>query len=88
MRLLSWSEYDGTPSGKGVLDLNALASPRSSTTVRDVLIEKHQTAASASSDALIDVDRPGPRVELHPLYLDRIAGAALNAQRELPDRLV
>ena len=54
MRLLS--EYDGTQSGKGVLDLNAAASPGSSITVRDVLIEKHPPAASASSDSLIDVD--------------------------------
>ena len=39
MRLLS--EYDRRPSGKGVLDLDAPASPGSSTTARDALIEKH-----------------------------------------------
>ena len=75
MRLLS--EYDGTPSGKGVLDLDAPASPGSSTTVRDVLIEKHPPAASASSDSLIDVDPSWTLVDVHPVYFDRITGAAI-----------
>ena len=75
MRLLS--EYDGTQSAKGVLDLNAPASPGSSTTVRDVLIEKHPPAASASSDSLIDVDPSWTPVDVHPVYFDRITGAAI-----------
>ena len=75
MRLLS--EYDGTQSGKGVLDLNAPASPGSSTTVRDVLIEKHPPAASASSDSLIDVDPSWTPVDVHPVYFERKTGAAI-----------
>ena len=72
------SEHDGMASGKGVLDLNAPASPGSSTLVGDVLIEKHPPAASASPESLIDVDPSWTPVDVHPVIFDRLTGAAIH----------
>jgi len=63
MRLLS--EYDGEQNSRGVLNLNAPAFPGSSTSVRDVLIEKHPQAANATPDALIDVGQVLPFAKPH-----------------------
>ena len=75
MRLLS--EYDGETNGKGVLDLNAPIHPGSSTSVRDALVDKHPSAAKASPESLIDVDPSSDPVDVHPVYFDRLTGAAI-----------
>ena len=74
MRLLS--EYVANTTGKGILDLNAPEAPGSSTTVREVLIAKHPTAAEVFPDALIG-DPSSEPVEVHPVYFDRLTGAAI-----------
>ena len=75
MRLLS--EYDGERNSKGVLDLDAPVSLGSTTTVRDVLIEKHPPAASAAPEALIDIDSSSTPADIHPVYFDRLTGASI-----------
>ena len=75
MRLLS--EFDGEPYSKGVLDLNAPASPGSLTSVRDVLFDKHPPASSATPEALIDIGPSSDPVEVHPVYFDRLTGASI-----------
>ena len=76
MRLLS-EHGDGTSNGKGVLDLNATASPGSSMSVRDVLLEKHPAATTASVESLIDTDPSWTPADVHPVYFDRLTGAAI-----------
>ena len=60
-----------------MLDLNALADPKSSSTVRDVFLAKHPVAREVDTDAVITTPEEPPSV--HPVMFEKITGKEIKS---------